>query len=252
MVELSKFRFKLFFSHLICSCTVAAITAAIVFLVWHPAPLAKAVGVTHIFLLMLAIDAILGPVLTWTVAKEGKARHLIRLDMTVIVICQLAAISYGLYSIAVNRPVYMVFDKIRFDLVQAGDIKDEELAQAQAPYNTTNWGTPKWAAVRPFKDDKERSDLLNRELRGDGAPSTIPFMYESIDSPAQWELILKEAQGVADLSKYNPESAVSTVLQSHPQADRFLPMKAYDTDMTVLIDSKNKQIVDVVDLRPWQ
>ena len=29
-------------------------------------------------------------------------------------------------------------------------------------------------------------------------------------------------------------------------------MKAYDTDMTVLIDSKNKQIVDVVDLRPWQ
>ena len=146
----------------------------------------------------------------------------------------------------------MVFDKIRFDLVQAGDIKDEELAQAQAPYNTTNWGTPKWAAVRPFKDDKERSDLLNRELRGDGAPSTIPFMYESIDSPAQWELILKEAQGVADLSKYNPESAVSSVLQSHPQADRFLPMKAYDTDMTVLIDSKNKQIVDVVDLRPWQ
>ena len=81
MVELSKFRFKLFFSHLICSCTVAAITAAIVFLVWHPAPLAKAVGVTHIFLLMLAIDAILGPVLTWTVAKEGKARHLIRLGM---------------------------------------------------------------------------------------------------------------------------------------------------------------------------
>ena len=160
MVELSKFRFKLFFSHLICSCTVAAITAAIVFLVWHPAPLAKAVGVTHIFLLMLAIDAILGPVLTWTVAKEGKARHLIRLDMTVIVICQLAAISYGLYSIAVNRPVYMVFDKIRFDLVQAGDIKDEELAQAQAPYNTTNWGTPKWAAVRPFKDDKERWALM--------------------------------------------------------------------------------------------
>ena len=77
-------------------------------------------------------------------------------------------------------------------------------------------------------------------------------MYESIDSPAQWELILKEAQGVADLSKYNPESAVSAVLQNYPQADHFLPMKAYETDMTVLIDSKNKQIVDVVDLRPWQ
>ena len=57
---------------------------------------------------------------------------------------------------------------------------------------------------------------------------------------------------MADLTKYNPESAVSAVLQSHPQADRFLPMKAYDTDMTVLIDSKNKQIVNVVDLRPWQ
>ena len=31
----------------------------------------------------------------------------------------------------------------------------------------------------------------------------------------------------------------------------FLPLKAYQTDMVVLLDTKNQKILKVVDLRPW-
>lgn len=242
-------RFKLFFSHLASSLFVATCTAILVFVIWHPAPLAKAVGVTHIFLLMLAIDAMLGPTLTWVVAKEGKAMRLIRIDMIVIVLCQLVAIAYGLHSIAINRPVYMVFDKIRFDLVQASDVPESSLAKAQAPFNTLGWGSPKWIAVQPVKNDEERNQRLTMELQEGVSPSMQPDLY--IDLNTQWADIHAESRVVSQLNQFNPPDSVAAVLQKYPQADTFLPLKAYEVDMTVLLDSKNKQVLGVVDLRPW-
>lgn len=68
-------RLKFFFSHLSISILLALIIIAWVFLIWYPQPLAQAVGVTHIFLMMVAIDVVLGPVLGFVVYKEGK-KHL--------------------------------------------------------------------------------------------------------------------------------------------------------------------------------
>lgn len=56
-------RIRFFVSHLLISLIIALITIGLVFLIWYPYPLAKAVGVTHIFLMMLAIDVIVGPIL---------------------------------------------------------------------------------------------------------------------------------------------------------------------------------------------
>ncbi|GAF51931.1 hypothetical protein JCM18900_420 [Psychrobacter sp. JCM 18900] len=52
------------------SILIALISLYIVFMVWHPVPLAKAVGVSHIFIMMLGIDVILGPLLTFIIAKK--------------------------------------------------------------------------------------------------------------------------------------------------------------------------------------
>lgn len=241
------FRVRAFVIHLILSFLIAAISAAIVFLLWHPAPLAKAVGVTHIFLLMLGVDATLGPLLTLAVAKEGKKS--LKFDLSVIVLVQIAALVYGLHSITVNRPVYMVFDKIRFDLIQAADVPDESLAKAQAPFNTLGWGSPKWVAVQPVKNDEERNQRLTKELQEGISPAMQPHFYTDLNT--QWVGINAESQALSDLNKTNPPDVVAAVLQKYPQADTFLPLKAYEVDMTVLLDSKNQQVVGIVDLRPW-
>lgn len=245
---LTRFRIRAFVTHLILSLTVALLSAALVFLIWHPAPLAKAVGVTHIFLLMLAVDATLGPLLTFAVAKEGKKS--LKFDLAVIVVLQLAALIYGLHSIAVNRPVYLAFDRLRFEVVQAGDVPQESLDKAAAPYQTLGWGYPQWVAVRPSKDHAEDTQRIFMELSEGIAPSMQPDLYVPLST--QWPQMLKGSKALAELNDANSPDSVQAVLAKYPQADCWLPMKAYELDMVVLLNSKEQQVVDIVDLRGWK
>ena len=47
--------------------------------------------------MLLAIDVILGPVLGFIVFKEGKKT--LKMDLAIIIVLQLSALSYGLFSI---------------------------------------------------------------------------------------------------------------------------------------------------------
>lgn len=246
-MKLSQTRIRYFVTHLISSATVAAIAAAVVFLLWHPAPLAKAVGVTHIFLLMLFVDTTLGPLLTLAVAKEGKKS--LKMDLTIIVILQLLALGYGLHSIAINRPVYAAFDTMRFDLVQASDVPDAELQKASAPYQSLTWGRYGWVAVRPIANDQERNERLMKEMGEGVSPTMQPALFVPLET--QWDNMLKEAADMDKLNAFNPSENVQAAMQRYPNADKWLPLKAYEVDMTVLLDSKNKQVLGIVDLRPW-
>ena len=56
-------RQNFFLRHLSLSCLIAFSILVWVFFIWYPSPLAQAVGVTQIFLMMLVIDVIVGPIL---------------------------------------------------------------------------------------------------------------------------------------------------------------------------------------------
>ena len=65
-------RLKFFLIHLSISLIIALSVVGLVFFAWYPTPLVIAVGVTQIFLMMLSIDVIVGPLLGLLVYKEGK------------------------------------------------------------------------------------------------------------------------------------------------------------------------------------
>lgn len=77
-------RLKFFLNHLFISCLIVLLVIGLVFFIWYPSPLATAVGVTHIFLMMLAIDVIVGPILGLLVYKEGKKT--LKFDLGVIIV----------------------------------------------------------------------------------------------------------------------------------------------------------------------
>ena len=90
-------RVKFFLGHFCISLFIASIVVGMVFFIWYPSPLAKAVNVTHIFLMMLMIDVIIGPVLGLLVYKDGKKT--LKFDLTVIILIQLSAFSFVLWRI---------------------------------------------------------------------------------------------------------------------------------------------------------
>lgn len=239
-----KFRLKAFGIHLGISILIALVSLYIVFMVWHPAPLAEVVGVTHIFIMMLGIDVILGPLLTFIVARQGKKS--LKFDFSVIIVLQFAAFTYGIYNIAISRPVYIAFDTSRFEVVQANNIPVESLEQASADYNSLGWGKPKFVAVKPITSIEQKNDRLFVELETGVAPSMQPNLYEPLDK--QWSVINDKAKPISKLYQSNDKSRVDGVIDKYPSIIAWLPLVAYEQDMIVLIGDNS--VIDIVDLKP--
>src|SRR5690606_4102888 len=161
------------------SVLVALIVICVVFVLWYPSPLAKAAGVTHVFLMLLVIDVILGPLLGLLVYKEGKKT--LKMDLTVIILIQIAALSYGLYSMAQARPVWIAFNHDRFELVHNNELKTENIMYAQAQYQQPTWLTPQYIAVKPADDPQERQiEQMSAMLNGISL-AQYPERYIAID-----------------------------------------------------------------------
>lgn len=243
------FRIRAFVVHLLFSVCIAVAGLFFVFLVWHPAPLEKAVGVTFIFLIMLAIDVILGPLLTLFLAKKGKKG--LKFDLTLIVLIQMIAYIYGMYNIATSRPAWIVFDTFRFDVVQANDIDKSHINKAHKKYQSAGWLGPAYVAVKPSIDDKEKNKRLFYEIENGFAPSMQPQLYQPLEKA--WSDITKKQKALKNLQEFNAnKQLVKSISEKHPKATGWLPLKAYNQNMVVLVDSKNKQILKIVDLRPWK
>lgn len=244
-----KFRIKAAGVHLLISALVALIGIGLVFWVWHPAPLQKAVGVTHIFLMMLGIDVVLGPLLTLLVASS-KEKKTLKFDLSVIAAVQLAAYLYGMHSIAVSRPVYVAFDKLRFEVVQADSVVRATDKTILPEYQSNPLFAPQWVSVRPYKDAAEQNQRTMLEMQEGFAPSMMADLYQPLNDG--WGGMLERKHGLDELKQYNPAEQVAKELAAYPQADSYLPMKAPSADMAVLLDSGQKQVLGIVDLRPWK
>ena len=241
-------RIKFFLGHLAISLLIALIAIAIVFFVWYPAPLAQAVGVTSIFLMLLAIDVIVGPLFTLLVYKQGKKT--LKSDLTVIILIQLSAFVYGFYSIAQGRPVWIVFNVDRFELVRVNEIYDGKLEQALPQFRQPTWFKPQWVGVEFAKDANVRSDDLFAEALEGISIAQKPERY--VDLSKTTTQLKQRAKSLDMLKQYNDAKHVDAILSKYPQATGFFPLKANTVDMTVLINKEKGEVIKIVDLRPWK
>lgn len=243
-----KFRLKVAGIHFFISLIVALAGLYLVFGIWHPSPLAKAVGVTHIFLLLMLVDVCLGPLLTLIVASSPQKKTL-KFDLLVISVLQIIAYVYGMHNIIISRPVYIAYDNVLFDVVQADTVIYKPDAKIAAQYQHKPWLSPQWIAVRPFRDAKEQNERTSDELQQDIKPSMRADLYQPIDNTI-WKQISEKLYPLSNLKKYNAASDVDAVLQKYPKANGYIPLRAPSVNMAVLIDIKARQTLDIVDLRP--
>ena len=239
-------RLKFFLGHLLISFFIALLVIGLVFFIWYPSPLATAVGVTQIFLMMLVIDVIVGPILGLLVYKEGKKS--LKFDLTVIILLQLSALFYGIYSIEQGRPAWIVFNVDRFELIRKNEIMDQNINHAQSQFQQPSWLKPKFVATEFAKNIEQRNDDMFAEVLGGISIAQRPERY--VDFIQAKQQIQQRAQKLELLQQYNNKSDVEKILAKYPQATAFLPLKTSVMDMTVLVD-QNSNVVKVVDLRPW-
>ena len=240
-------RINFFLSHLAISSLITLLGIGLLFFVWYPSPLATAVGVTHIFLMLLAIDVVIGPILGLLVYKEGKKT--LKFDLSVIIIIQIAALCYGVYSIEQGRPAWLVFHADRFELVRKNEIIQDNIAKALPQYQQSSWFKPQYVTVEFSEDVNQRNDDMFTEVFGGISLAQRPERYVELNKAKKQ--MQQRAQKLELLQQYNNKADVEKILAKYPQATAFLPIKASAVDMTVLIDQKANAF-KIVDLRPWK
>ena len=247
MMKTSK-RLKFFFSHLFISLIIALLVIGLVFFVWYPSPLATAVGVTQIFLMMLAIDVIVGPVLGLLIYKEAKKN--LKFDLSVIITIQIAALCYGVFSIEQGRPVWIAYNVDRFELVRKNEVITDHIEQALPQFQHPSWFKPQWVGVEFAKDANVRSDDLFAEALEGISIAQKPERY--VDLSKTTTQLKQRAKSLDMLKQYNDVKQVDRILSTYPQATGFFPLKANTVDMTVLINKDKGEVIKIVDLRPWK
>ncbi len=229
------------------SAAIAIVAVFIVFQVWYPAPLHRAVGVTEIFLMLVGIDVVLGPLMTLVVYKPHKKT--LKFDLATIIILQIAAFGYGIWIVAEGRPVWLVYNADRFDLVQAYQVDTRNLDEATEAYRSLPWRGPRWvAAIRPEDAGKRNKLLMESLVAGVDLPHH-PEYFHPISVAA--ESIKTHAKSIDTLALYNEEAAVEHVKRKWPGADAYLPMMAKVRPLSVLVNSSTSKVVVIVDLAPW-
>ncbi|MBX3659990.1 MAG: pilus assembly protein [Ramlibacter sp.] len=230
--------------HLCISLCVATLAAWLVFELWFPYPYREISGGRNLFLLVVMVDVILGPLITFTVFNRAKPIKELRRDLAIVGLVQLAGLGYGLWTVALARPVHLVFEIDRFRVVHAVDIPPEELSKTPAGIKALPLTGPTLLAVRPFKDDREKLETTLAALQG-VALGSRPDLWESYE--AAKSSVLAAVKPVTALQTRMPTKSaeIDAVLKTagrNASTTSYLPMTGRQAFWTAFVDPVTAEV----------
>lgn len=224
------------------SAVIAAVCAVVVFFLLYPGDYKNICGGRELFLLLTSVDVVLGPFLTFTVFSPKKSRRELTKDLSVVALLQIAALMYGLWTVYVARPVYLVHEVDRFQVVTATDLDAKELADALPEFRTpARWGV-EVIGVRQARNEEEKLKSLDQALAGKDVAMRpgwwVPLGAQHIEIMTQKGKPLSSLKG----RKGYDNDRVQGMLRSSNLKDTDVlafPVVARNTSWSVLVDVKS-------------
>lgn len=243
-------RFRMASAHFGASVLVGAGASLLIFKLWYPAPFAGISGALSLFVLLVSVDVVLGPALTAVAAAPAKPKRVFVRDLMVIVLLQLAAFGYGIHTIALARPVALVFEVDLMRLISAADIEPGAEASAPPALRRLSWAGPVLMAAALPPEGDEKLKAIERALAGIHL-AMQPVYWREYASQADraWRvarpvanLISQYADAAADVRRVAGSAGVAT------ESLRFLPLTSRHADWVVLLAAPDAHVVGYLPL----
>lgn len=224
--------------HFLFTLMVAASVATIVFLLWYPWPYSEVSGGATLFLLIVGVDIVLGPLITLVIFDITKRRSELWRDMAVVVLLQVTGLAYGTHTMFVARPVVLALEGERFRVSIAAEVVEWELPKAPEGLRSLSLTGPRLVGTREARPD-EKYDAVMAAMGGADLGQR-PSFWQPWEAPAR-AAALKIGHPIADLLKRHPSQADAlraAVAKTGKPMEQLLyaPMLAKRTDWSVLID----------------
>lgn len=230
--------------HLGLSAAVAALAALLVFGFWYPTPFREISGGRELFLIVVAVDVVLGPVITFAIFDRRKPWRELRRDLIVVVLLQLGGLTYGLHTVFEARPAVMALEGTRLRVVRAVDLDAAELANAPPEFQRLLlWGIHVIATRLPRADEKMQA--IDMGIAGVDIGMRPKFW---LPSTATGSAMVQAARPLDKLRKMYPNraaelNAATTETRRPPEVLKFIPILARRTDWVALVDAGTGKIV---------
>lgn len=152
--------------HVLCSVGVALLSAAVVLGLWYPFPYRDLSGGRELFLLVVAVDVVCGPLLTLVVFSPAKPRAELWRDLGLIALLQLGTLGYGMHTVWQARPLFLVQEIDRFKVIAGPHLDSHAVTALPAALQPHWWKRPQTVAIRDPKDAAERNKVLFESVQG--------------------------------------------------------------------------------------
>ncbi|MEQ1535825.1 MAG: pilus assembly protein [Burkholderiaceae bacterium] len=173
-------RFKLAFKamtiHFGLSLLVAAVVALLVFTLWFPYPYRELAGGRELFILVMAVDIVCGPLLTFVLFSPTKPKKELITDISLIAVIQILALCYGIWTVWQVRPLFLVQEADRFNIISTANIETKDLELLPANLRPSLFSGPIKVSLRDMSP-LEREKLNAQIKSGEKDASQLPIYY---------------------------------------------------------------------------
>lgn len=228
--------------HFLLSALMAGLVGLLVFVVWFPYPYREFAGGKDLFLLIVGVDLVCGPMLTMVLYDHLKSKRELVIDMMLVALLQLAALCYGAWTMYQVRPLYLVHEMDRFKVISLADVDSAELVNVSEELKVSFFEQPKIVSLRELNQE-ERQKVLLESIGGGRDYGDHPRFYVLYDIYQATKVYSRSKSLINFIKKY-PEKQVdvdklSLVVGVETTQLRYLPIKARQ-DWIAVLDSKGK------------
>lgn len=177
--------------------------------------------------MLISIDVVCGPLLTLAVFNPLKPRRELTSDLSVIVLLQVLALGYGLYTLSLARPIALVYEIDRFRVVSMADIPEQDASKIPEWINLFGVDAPKVIGLRLAAKGSELVQSLEVSMQQGVEPSQRPERWQ--DYSLNHAQVLLRSHSIAQLKELHPDAAplINSALKQANLTDstaRWLPV----------------------------
>ena len=229
--------------HLAVSALIATAIAALVVQWWFPFPFGELAGGLRLLWLIVGVDVVCGPALMLLLYSPSKTRRALAVDISLIVGIQLAALGYGLHTLAQARPLALVFEVDRFRVVSYADIPESSLPAAPAWVDPWGIEAPRILAIRRAASLDEKIASVSASLAGI-EPSVQPEWWQ--DYALARKDVQARARAVDDLRRAHPKDLLLINQAASKAAQHPEPLEIHDPNALLWLPLVGRRSMDWV------
>jgi hypothetical protein len=192
--------------HLLASIFISSLCALIIFFLWYPHPYYLMSGGVGLFLILMTVDVVCGPMLTMIVYNPKKTIFERCLDISLIAILQFSALCYGIFTMWTARPIFLVHEIDRFKVITRNDVNANELTNLPENLRPKIWKGPLTVGIREPQNTEERSRVLFESLQGGRDFGERPEFYIKYDGKTSKNAQNRAKKLESFIIKYNIKS----------------------------------------------